>query len=826
MRGLALTFSLLIGLVAFAQKTIVSGKVTEVRTGSPVPFATVVFTGTTEGAITDFDGNFIAETSSPVDSMEVTYVGYIKRVKAVQRGVEQVVNFQLEEDIVQLSEVVILPGENPAFAVLREVIKNKKKNDKRELEAYEYESYTRTEFDVDNMSEKFRKRKIMQKITNVLDSIDQIAGEDGKPLLPILISEAISRFHYRKTPVARHEKILRTRVNGIGITDGTLTSQVIGSSFQEYNFYQNWMNIVSKEFASPIADGWKLLYEYELTDSLYINDKFCYRIEFFPKQAQDLAFTGTMWITKDEYALRRIDVSVPRTTNLNFIEKIRIQQDLTQTEDGAWLPEKTRVVIDIIQLTKNTAGLIAKFYVSNKDFVVNQPKEDDFYLNAISMDPNVRQEDDTYWVEARHDSLTQTEENVFIMIDTLKKIPVVKTMTDGARFALTGYIKTDPFDLGPYSTFIGNNDVEGFRLGIGARTNISFSKNWVFGGYVGYGFDDERYKYNIYAYRILNRDPWTTFRLEHQKEVEQVWLLNQNVDPASLFYSFSRFGTLTQPFLKEKYRVSFSRQLAKGLNANLAFRHELHTPLFDFNYFNNESRTTTSSAYEISEATLDVRYGKDEVLVVNDNQRINLGAIRAPVFNIQYSYGMNDILGSDFDYHKLRVSIRKRQKMGVLGVSRFNVGGGYFFGTAPYSMLFNPIGNETPVYVGFAYNLMDFFEFSSDRFAEIRYNHSFEGFFLNRIPLMRKLKLRSIVSANVLWGDIREENIQISRFPTDQLGNAVIPFRRWGSDPYVEVGYGVSNILRVLSVQAFHRLTYNDVNTNKFAVKFTVELSL
>lgn len=826
MRIILLFLILVTSTVAFGQKTVVTGKVTETATGSPVPFATVVFTGTTEGAITDFDGNFKAETTLAVDSIEVSYIGYIKRVKVLQRGTTQNINFQLDEDVVTLSEVVILPGENPAFAIMEKVVVNKKLNDKRELEAYEYESYTRTEFDVDNISDKLKRRKIMSKISHVLDSIEIIAGEDGRPMLPVLISEAISRFHYRKNPVARHEKMIRTRLSGVGITDGTLTSQVIGSSFQEYNFYQNWMNIVSKEFASPIADGWKLLYEYDLTDSLYIDDKYCYQLDFFPKQEQDLAFSGTMWITKDEYALKRMDAQVSGKANLNFIEKVKIQQELVPTTAGPWLPSKTRVVIDVKQLTPNTAGLLSKFYVSNKDFIINQPKEGDFYLEPISMDPMVRQADDLYWEEARHDSLSNTEVNVFKMIDSLKSIPQIRVMTEGLKFAATGYLKMGPIDLGPYSTFVGNNDIEGFRIGMGARTNYVFSKKIVLGGYIGYGFDDERYKYNAYTTLILNRRPWTTIQYEQQREVEQVWLLNQDIDPNSLFYTFSRFGTLTQPFLKNKYKFSFTRQLGKGLTTSLSMRHESHDPLFNFNYFTDEARTTTSSSYGVTEGVIDVKYGKDEVFVMNDNDRLSLGTIRSPLFKLKYARGFDGLVSGDFDYHKLRFSVEKRQKMGIFGISNFNLGGGYFFGEAPYSLLFNPIGNENPFYVGFAYNLMDYFEFSSDRFAEFRYRHSFEGFFLNRIPLMRKLKLRSLISANILWGGLRNENVEISQFTLDGNGNPILPFREWTSTPYIEVGYGVSNILRVLSIQAFHRLTYTSGDVNNFAVKFSFDLRL
>ncbi|MEP4496506.1 MAG: DUF5686 family protein, partial [Ekhidna sp.] len=615
-RTLISTFILFVIVFSLdAQQTVVSGKVTEVETGAPVPFATVVFQGTTEGAVTDFDGNFTASTSLNVDSIYVTYVGFLKRVKGLKRGENQVINFQLAEDIMTLNEVVVTPGENPAFAVMRKVIENKDKHDKRKLAAYDYESYTRTEFDLDNISDEMRDRKLMQKVLDVMDSIDQIAGEDGKPILPLMMSEAISRFYFRKAPYAKHEQVIRTKVSGIGVTDGTLTSQLIGSTYQEYNFYQNWLNIVGKEFASPIANGWKLIYEYELVDSLYIGDDYCYKLEFFPKQELDLAFTGSMWITKDDYALKQIDAFVPKTANLNFVEKIKIQQELAPTTSGPWLPAKIRVVVDLKPVTKKTAGILAKFYVSNKDFVVDQPKDNEFYMNVISLDPNVRESDEEYWAEARHDSLTAIEVNVFSMIDSLKKIPVVRNITEITKFITTGFIKAGPIDIGPYTTFFGNNDIEGIRLGMGLRTNINLSNKWTIGGYTGYGFDDERWKYTAYVSFLANRNPWTEIKYEQQREVEQVWLLNEDIGANSLFYTFSRFGTLIQPFLKQKYKLSFQRQLGQGINSTLSFKHVEIQPLFDFSFFTDDARTVTQTDYSVNEATIKTRYGKDEIIL-------------------------------------------------------------------------------------------------------------------------------------------------------------------------------------------------------------------
>ncbi len=274
---LFLLFVLLPVLFSSAQTTVIIGKVTDANSGDPVPFANLVFQGTSIGTTTDFDGNYRLETKSPTDSVTASYVGYVTRSKAVIAGSEQVINFQLIENVISLDEVIFIAGENPAFEILRNVVDNKKFNDKKTLDAYQYETYTKIEIDVDNITEKFRKKKLVKKITQVLDSVERIAGEDGRPILPIFISESISEYHFRNNPKLQHEKILKSKVTGVGIDDGTVVSQFIGSSFQEYNFYQNWLNIVGKEFISPIADGWKLYYDYDLIDSADVEGHYCYR---------------------------------------------------------------------------------------------------------------------------------------------------------------------------------------------------------------------------------------------------------------------------------------------------------------------------------------------------------------------------------------------------------------------------------------------------------------------------------------------------------------------------------------------------------------------
>ncbi len=816
--------------LAWSQETIVSGKVTDTNSGDPVPYANVIFLGTTIGVTTDFDGNYLLKSSNASDTLMVSYIGYKSKKKGIVKGSKQVVNFQIEEDVTSLQEVVVMAGENPAFEVMRRVVKNKNQNDKRNLSAFEYDTYTKIEIDVDNINDKFKERKIIQKITQVLDSIERIAGEDGKPILPLLITESVSKVYYRGNPTLRYENILRSKINGVGVEDGALVTQLVGSSFQEYNFYQNWLNIVGKEFVSPIADGWRLYYEYDLMDSLYVGDHYCYRLDFYPKSPQDLAFTGSMWISKADYALRQIDATMGKQANINFVEKIKIQQELEPSSGGAWLPVKNRVLIDVGEVTPNNPGMLAKFYTSNKNFVVNKPYDPSFYQVPIIMAEDARlNEDNDFWDSLRHEPLTETEKNVYKMIDTLQNIPIVRAYTDIIKIFLNGYYKVGKIDLGPYVSILAANDIEGIRFQPGFRTNIDFSNKWVIGGQLGYGFKDERIKYLAYVQRILSRHPWTTLTVRARSDLGRVGIDEESAGDNFLLLASQRFGVFRRGYYLNEARVDFKREVFKGFTQRVAARYFTFDPVFNYAYYEQPGDIVNSElrqSFQTSELIFESRFARDEVFIQSDNNRISLGTSRWPVVTVRYTKGFKGVFESDFDYDKLRLSVYKRIRFGPLGVGYLNLAGEYVFDPLPYPMLGLHLGNQSPVYTSVTYNLMNFGEFISDRYATLQYQHHFEGFLLNRVPLMRKLKWRLVGSANVIYGGLSEASRAINA-PLTPEGEETLPVGYFDKKPYVELGYGVENIFKFLRVDFVHRLSYLDnPDVRKFGILFSFQFTL
>lgn len=817
-------FLVLISTQSFAQY-VVKGKVTDSATGDPIPFASVLLKGTTVGISTDFEGNYILETKSLTDSISVNYLGYITGVKALQQVPEQTVNFQLKPSDFEMEAFVFEAGENPAFEVIRKAVSRKKDFDKRELSAYQTKNYTKIEIDIDHVSDEFTQRKTVQKVTAVLDSIKQLTNDEGEKILPVFFSETLSKFYFRNNPELKKEVVEKSKVTGVGITDGSTTSQITGSAFQEYNFYKNWLNIVGKEFVSPIADGWKQFYDYDLVDSVVVGKDSCYLLKVYPLREQDLAFLGSIWINKETYALKQVDLTIPKEANLNFIERIKIQQELVPTSAGPLIPAKTRVQIKIGQITPKTAGLLAKFYTSADSVKVGEPQPTSFFNQSVTLLPDYDEASEEFWKDNRQDILTQEEIAVLRMVDTLKRIPIVRFYSEGLKFFGTGYLPVGKVDIGPWPAFFNYNDKEGVRLGMGFRTNLKFSDKWVFKGYLGYGFKDEELKYSAKVTRILDREHWTSISLSTQKEIDQVGLEISSLQGNSVFLAASRFGTLRRPYFSRKHQFTFQREFFKGflMYSDLTFMN--FEPLYDF-YYLEKGTGEYKSQFETTEAKIGLRYGRDETILINDNERTSLGPLRWPIFELSYAKGINWLSG-DINYSKLNFYVYQRLNVGMFGVSRYEFDAGKVFGEVPYPVLKNHLGNETLFYTSAAFNTMNFNEFASDQYASLRYRHYFEGFLLNKIPLLKKLKWRAVANANILYGSVSDKNI-VNAPTVDPAGNPLQTFGRLDpTKPYVELGYGIENIFKFFRIDFFHRMTYLDNPEAKpFAVKISGQIIL
>ncbi len=823
-RFLLLGLFLLLSFFSYGQYTL-KGKVTDAETGDPIAFASVFLQGKTTGMTTDFEGNYLLTVTSLGDSLSVSYLGYTTQSKALEKVSEQTLNFQLWPVAIELGTFVFESGENPAFEVIRQAVAKRDTFDKRKLEAYQTKNYTKIEIDIDNLSDEFNQRKSVRSVTAVMDSIRQLTNEEGEKILPVFFSETVSSFYYRNNPELKKEVVEKSKVTGVGITDGSTTSQITGSVFQEYNFYKNWLAILNKDFVSPIADGWKTYYDYDLLEDVVVGKDSCYKLQVYPRREQDLAFTGTIWIKKSDFSLKQVDLTIPKAANLNFVERIKIQQELVASTAGPLMPSKTRVLIKIGQLTDNSAGLLAKFYTATDSVVVNQRLETSFFDQAVVLKPDFNQVSANYWKNRRPDPLSEEELAVLQMVDTLKKIPMIRFYSEGLKFFATGYLPVKKLDLGPWTEFGNYNNVEGLRLGFGLRTNYSFSNRFLVEGYGAYGTVDERWKYKVSSTWILSRKRWTTLGIRLGRELDQVGLEMENLQGNSVFLAASRFGTLRRPFVSTNQRITFQREFFKGFLVTSGLNKSQFDPLFDFYYYEQGSKALKTN-FEATEIRAGIRYGRDEIVLINDNTRASLGSVKWPIVELNYAQGI-PALGATLNYTKLNFYLYHRINLGLLGVGRYELDAGKIWGEVPFPLLENHLGNETLFYTSAAFNTMNFNEFASDRFVSLRYRQSFEGFLFNSIPLIKKLKWRMVGNANVLMGSVRNENV-LNLPSMDPNGSPLRSFGRLDPKvPYVELGYGIENIFRFFRVDFFHRMSYLDSpQARPFQIKVSAQVIL
>ncbi|GAB3582529.1 DUF5686 and carboxypeptidase-like regulatory domain-containing protein [Hymenobacter daeguensis] len=809
-----------------------------------MPFASIFIPKTSAGITADADGKFKLAVSGAPDSIAASAMGFATQRRKLSDAATQNVLFRLKAGGVALAEVVVSSRkpENPAFRILREVQKHKPENERSAMKAVEFDSYNRIETSLMDLPKALSNRKVIKDIRALAVRQGAAAASDTDAPLPIFASEVGSRVYQKFSPLRRREDLLHKQMRGAGPREGSVLSQMLGSNFQNFDFYPNWQNILGKDFISPIAEGGRLTYEYELQDSVFVGKDWCYKIAVTPKRSHDLAFKGTVWITAQGYALRRVDLVASPDANINFVNDLRISQDLTPPADGPGLVARTKLLISVRPYEKQAAMLV-RFTTVNTNFVRNQLHEETgFYDQPIVsslMEPSdeglasklIANPDAAsaggYFDQHRPDTLSLSERQVFAVLDSAKQLPSVRNLLDWVDLFVNGYKRVGKFDLGPIANVYAHNDYEGNRFRFGFRTTPEISRNWVTQAYVAYGTLDGRFKYGARTSYIAERRHWTVFTGEFKHDVEQAALLdNDFIDNNNLFLAASRWGRFKQgkPVLRDLTALSVQRDLFHGFTQTLTLRYQNINPLFEIHRRPGPNMPPVddepaSNVLHLSELVSESRYAPDENMVQSENRRRAVGLKRLPVFGFRYTLGAIDWTQGNFMYHKFNLSIMHSVSVGQLGRLTYRAEGNYIPTALPYFILKTPLGNQTPFYNANAFNLMNYFEFITDRSATLRLDHHFEGLFINSIPGLRALNWRLVATGNVLYGKLSDRTRRINGDSPDLPGPI--------STPYVEVGYGVENIFKFVRVDFIHRLTYRDTpGTSNFGVKIGAQFRL
>ena len=833
MRLLLTCLLLILSSILRAQElTVVKGKIIDLKTNEVITGAMMVFAGTEDRCVSSFEGTFTAKTRSNSDTLIVSYVGYETQKIKVSQGITQVVQIKMNAKETTLIGVKTVNKVNRAIKLIEKAQGNKILYNIEKLNSFECESFTKIQIAVNNVSEELKNKRLLKSVEGLFDTLSYLSEDKNKLVLPIFLSENLSNFYFNKNPKQIKEVIVASRVKGVGVEDGTFLSQLLGSTFQQYNFNDNILPILEKSFISPISKSSLTYYNFKLVGSNYPegSNKKIYQIEVTPKNPLDLVFTGYIWIEDSTFALRSLTLSITNKANLNFVEKLKITQVLEPTSSGAYMPVKTRILIDIAEISKKSAGMIAMFSNSYERILVNSEKTRKFFDYPITLKEDATQKSDAYWDSARHEELSDDEKRVIAMIDTLTNVKVIKNYVEFINIIFNGYKTFGKIDFGPYALVYGRNAIEGNRVRIGAKTNFSFSKRFILSGYGAYGFGDRQFKYKAQAEQVLSRKHWTMLGLSYKKDVEQIGVTDDYYGSSNLFTAVSVFAA-SQLNRTQESKLWFNSEFTKGWNAKIVLMHKEYqfAPVnkFNFAYFDTPSDTLNkSSNFTNATATFSLRWAPKEYYLQNDNERVRQSKPGGLALSVNYTRGIKGVLGSRFNYNRLTATIEKGLSFGYWGRTDFTLSGTKIFEALPYPLLEVHRGNQSFVYSTSSYNLMNFFEFITDKSVFFKMEHHFNGAIFNRIPLMKKLKWREFCEGRAVLGGISQKNIDL--IPGwDNKSKKVTPIdNRINRDPYVEVAYGIENIFKVLQIVAVHRITQlNTPGARRFGIKIGMSVS-
>jgi hypothetical protein len=826
----------------------VTGLVTDAKTGEPVPFASVALVGRRVGTLSDENGRFALTTKSLTDSLAVSSLGYATLRRLIDKErTSQAIDFKLEPAGNALQEVVVRAGENPAFRVLRQVRKNRLLNDRNRLSAYECDSYVKTEIALSHVSDKMRRNPLIRRINEAMSRQDSLLDDEGHRLLPMLASESVSRYYLRSNPQRVREEVRKTRIKGVAVDDAGVSSQLLGGTgLVNQNFYNNYIPILGKDFASPIGDNWKNWYEFFLADTTQIGDRICYEIQYEPKRPEDLTFIGKVWIDTLSFALCQIEARVGEGANLNYVRRLTIEQELEPTTDSAsgsvattgWLPVSLRLMADLVGVGKQSLGMRAQITLHNSNIVVNRPYPVAFYDQPVELSDSVATPNDRFWNTVQRelagsDSLSRNDQKARQLIDSLRSVPVVRTAEAIGQIAVTGFYQLGGVDLGPYPYLFAYNTVEGLRTRLGFRTNERFSRTWVIRGYGAYGTLDRRFKYGLELDYMLSRRRWTLLGTRISSDLERLGLTPELIGGNRMFYALSRFGRYRGAFNNHQREVFLRTEPIKGILITTTLGRRTFQPLFPFHYRVNpdlEDQSPLRSDILDTYWSVEARLSRKERYVMDGNERITLGTKRAPVLTIRYTRGTKSF-GGDYSYSRITMRAQQMLRLGPLGQMTYLLSAGYTPSTLPAPLLFPHIGNPTPLLTINTFNRMQFYEFVSDRFVAVHVQHKFEGLLFNRIPGIRKLNWRLVANADVLWGSESRANRNVETYKPLPGGVKPVHIGVLNSHiPYVELGYGIDNIFKIFRIQGIHRLTYlgtthNGLPVDSFVIKGAASFS-
>lgn len=866
-------------LPSFAQ---VTGTVLDAKTRKPVDYANVFYDGKGVGGMADERGRFIVSEHDGWSQLTVSSLGYVSQTVHLQKGKTRNILVLLEPQPRELATVTVEAKKgkysrknNPAVELMRKVIAHKKSNDLHSLPYVTFSKYEKMTFSMNEVTDKVFDIDSAKQWSFLKEHVE-FCPQTGKLILPLTVDETLSNTFYRLDPKTEKTLVKAKHSRGINelINTGEILNTVLKDCFTDVNIYDEECKLIRLRFKSPIANSAIGFYRFYLQDTLCIEGDSVIDVGFIPNNQQDVGFSGHVYVMKDSsYQVRRVELTIPKRSDVNWVESMSISQDYEEVGDGQRVAVSNDMLIEL--RVNSWLGKLQVQYTTRKfdyDFAEIPNSVFKYVKGSTFIEPDAGMHtDDSYWQPYRKVELTQSEEKMESFLDRITHIKGFKYLMVGVKALLENFVETsdslqnNKFDFGPINTVISYNDYDHLRLRISGLTTANLNSHLFWSGYLAYGTKT----HNVYGRTELtysfNRK--TYLQREFPKNNLSVSYWNDIISPFDKFiptdkdnvFTTLRTSKVDQFTHTKEIKLTYDREWYNGVKFMATFSHSSNRPvdaLFYQRLGTDPLITATADLSQLqfdparherllrnSELKVSVEFEPNASYINTKQRRIKVNK-DAPVITLSHTVGhLNSSSGVGGGYYNVtEAGLFKRLYVpGGWGIIDTDLKAGIQWNRVPFPLLIHPAANQSYIIMDNTFMLISPLEFLNDRYAQAMIKWNLSGKILNRIPLLKHLQWRETLGVNVLWGHLSSKNNPASSGFTDSRLFYFPGHFRAASDgttfyesntvlmsshtPYVEVRFGIGNIFKLFYVEYVRRLTYlHNPNTHKQGFRVAMKM--
>lgn len=784
------------------QKILIKGIISDSKTKEPIPFCNIHLSVARSGTISQNDGIFNLQVPNLPDTIIISTIGYENQKIAIHNSNKNFYEISLNQSNIEIGEVVIVPGENPANVILRKVIQNKSRNNPLRANTIACNTYT----------------KVLA--NSVAEKDNQFLTKTG---VPIFFSEKLTQNYICRKPRYESEKVIEEKLTGLGLFNEFNLFGVTSNATVDFNFYDNILEIFDKPFISPLNNRAFLYYRFYLHDSIMGEFGKEYIIQFIPKNINDLAFSGHMKVIDEIWALSEISTKIPIDANLNYINKLEVFQTFVPIGDSLTYFHVNELVSEL-KITKDNS----LFNIDFSAIVNKRTIYSDVLLNFPPLQPGTENElwdeispvkkleiKENYLHKLRPEVLSLREQNALATIDSLNNNWKIKTADAVTRMFITGYIPGKFIDIGPYLELIKHNKVEGYRLTLSGRSNTAITKNTMLYGHLGYGFSDQEWKYGLGLKHKFDAYHRRIVTLQYRNDMSRIgdnrsiFLIKENMmvtGEDNIIASFITTSPIDKLSMEKSFRAEYEHEWRRGFVNMLSWNNrEIESGKF-LPFVNNGVEIP---AIKTNEITLGTRLSWKEA-ITDDYCRRYYMSTQYPIVNIRVTGGRYKLHNITNNYLITRAVVNHDINIGLTKFE-YILEAGATLGNVPFPLLEIHRSDQSLGFALYSFNMMKEMEFASDRFLSLMGSYHLNGLFFNRIPLLKRIGIREVVSAKILWSHLGAQHMNLLDFPAEMKDARI---------PYSELSVGLENILQYFRVDFVWRLWQPEIqHPLPFAIK-------